>query len=187
MRKNLINLFLEKNKEINLSAIRDYDWVLNKHILDSIELNNFFKFKKNTKVCDIGTGWGFPLLPLAISNKDVNFIWIDARKKKVNAVNDIIMQAKIQNAVCEWTRIEDCKKKFDYVTARAVAHVEKLIPWTIHLLKDNWYLILYKEEKNSEYESLKNLCIKYKLKIEKAHKYSLFEWDINRVIYIIKK
>lgn len=186
-RENLISIFLEKNNQLNLSAIRDYDWVMTKHILDSIELNKFFKLEKWKKVCDIWTGWGFPLLPLAMTNSDVIFVWIDARNKKVNVVNEMISELGIKNTKCIWTRIEDFNEKFDYITARAVWYIDKIIPRSYELLKKWWYFIFYKQVNEEEFAELKKMCEKYHLEISIQHNYSLFDWDIQRVIYIIKK
>lgn len=187
MRENLINIFLEKNNQLNLSAIRDHDWVMTKHILDSIELNNFFELKKWKKVCDIGTWWGFPLLPLAMTNPEVNFTGIDARRKKIDAVNEMMDQLWIKNAKCVRSRIEDFNEQFDYITARAVWYVDKIIPWSYNLLKKWWYFIFYKQYDEEELNVLNKLCQEYKLKIVNTHRYSLFDWDIERVIYVIEK
>ncbi len=187
MWEELINVFLEKNSQLNLSAIRDKDWIMTKHILDSIELNTFFKFWKWKKVCDIGTWWWFPLIPLAMTNPDINFIWIDARRKKVDAVNEMIEKLWIKNAKCMRTRIEGYSEKFDYITARAVWYIDKIIPRSYNLLKKWWYFIFYKQYDKTEYWILQEMCKKYKLKIINEHKYSLFEWDIQRIIYIIEK
>ena len=86
---NLINSFLKLNSQLNLSSIREYDGVYQKHILDSLELEKVLPLAANRTVCDIGTWWGFPLLPLAMSYPQVHFIGIDARKKKVEAVNQL--------------------------------------------------------------------------------------------------
>lgn len=187
MRENLISVFLEKNNQLNLSAIRDNDWVMTKHVFDSIELNNFFELEKWKDVCDIGTGWGFPLLPLAITNPDVNFVWLDARRKKVDAVNEMIEKLGIKNAKCVRSRIENFGEQFDYITARAVWYADKIIPRSYDLLKKWWYFIFYKQYDEDESKVLKDLCWKYMLKIANTHRYSLFNWDIDRIIYVIEK
>ena len=74
MWKDLVRVFIEKNSQLNLSAIRDAKWIKIKHINDSVELNKILKIEKWKSVCDIGTGGGFPLLPLAISNPNVKFV-----------------------------------------------------------------------------------------------------------------
>lgn len=187
MRTKLIDIFIDKNNKINLSAIRDANWILMKHINDSLELNKILKIKNGKTICDIGTGGGFPLLPLAMSNEGSLFIWIDARKKKVDAVNDMIEKLWLKNVECKWTRIENFDEKFDFVTARAVGHVDKIIPRSYDLLKKSGCFVFYKQYDETEYQSLLNVCKKYKLHIQNKHKYKLFQWDIERIIYIIKK
>lgn len=187
MREKLIKYFLQENKKINLSAIRNEKLVMEKHINDSLELNKILKIKKGKSICDIGTGWWFPLLPLAMTNPDDNFVWIDARRKKVDAVNSIIEKIWLENVECKWSRIEDFEEKFDFITARAVWYTDKLLKWSYDLLKKWWYFVFYKKDDKEEYEMLKKLCKKYKLRIEKKHKYKLFDEDIQRIIYLIKK
>ena len=242
----LIDVFLEKNSQINLSAIRDVEGVYVKHVLDSLELLKIFSFDSGQVVCDLGTGWGFPLLPLAIESPEVRFVGMDARKKKIDAIASMVESLKLQaasddfleNVDLVWSRVEEWSaggwqqkaaswklqetlylasnnwiassqnssqwqipKKFDVVMARAVAHVEKLIPWMMQIVKKKGTLILYKEKKpkaegwkqKDEYEILLKLCQKYKLSIQKEHSYVLEEWGVDpvasygarRVIYIL--
>lgn len=88
--RELIEVFLAKNGQINLSAIRDAEGVYVKHILDSLELMKIFSFTAGQVACDLGTGGGFPLLPLAIESPEVRFVGMDARKKKIDAIGDIV-------------------------------------------------------------------------------------------------
>lgn len=214
--QNLVDTFLRYNAQINLSAIRDPEGVYVKHILDSLELLKIVDFEtgklgvthknkeewqgsiealkhwsnvaqKRLKIADIGTGGWFPLLPLAISYPDVLFVGIDSVRKKLQAIESICKELEIANVELERARIEDMREKFDIVTARAVAHVEKLIPWVHGLLKSGSKLILYKEVKQEEKEAMVKLLWIYKLKLIQEHTYILFEGDIQRVIYVIEK
>jgi len=140
------------------------------------------------QVADIGTGGGFPLMPLAITNPQVHFTGIDSIKKKTVAVNDMLQSLHITNAKVICSRIEELKgQSFDIITARAVAHVEKLIPRSYHLLKKGGKLILMKQALKEEKTELDQLCKKFHLQLENQHHYSLFEGDIERVIYVIEK
>ena len=94
---NLIQSFLEKNKHINLSAIRDSEWVMIKHIQDSLELEKIINWKEWMKIADIWTWWWFPLIPLAISHPECNFVWIDSVKKKTVAVWEILNELWVKN------------------------------------------------------------------------------------------
>lgn len=187
-RQRLIQVFLEKNKQINLSAIRDEEWVYKKHILDAIEIENVFPLTPGMDVCDVGTGGGFPLLPLALTYPDVHFVGMDSVRKKLDAIQDMSTQLDIQNIELLRKRAEECKdRQFDVITARAVAYVDKLLPWTKHLLKQGGCWILYKQVDEVERQDLIRLCGQLNLKLEKRHNYKLFEGDIDRVIYVIRR
>lgn len=186
-RKPLIDQFIRINSHTNLSAIRDPEGIQTKHINDSLEINKILKFKPNATLCDVGTWWGFPLLPIAITNPELQCTGIDSTKKKINAINEMITNLKIPNAKALRTRAEDHKEEYDYVTARAVSYIDKLLPRVHHLIKKGWQLILYKQYSLEEADDINHLSKKYRLVIQKTHKYKLFEEDIERIIYVLKK
>jgi len=216
MYDKLTKVFLEKNKQINLSAIRDEQWVQTKHIKDSLvglkiienleinrdlrdpetssewqnKINRNQNISSNNKISlvDVGTWSGFPLLPLAIEKSNWNFVWIESVKKKVNAVNDIITELWLQNIKVIWTRAEEYKEKqFDILTARAVAYIDKLLKFTKHLVKKWWYFVLYKLDSPEEYKDILKNCKKYNLKLIRKHPYTLFDGDVQRMIYVLQK
>lgn len=187
-RDKLIHTFLEKNKQINLSAIRDEEWVRVKHIQDSLELEKIIDWKEWIKIADIWTGGGFPLMPLAISHPECDFVWIDSVRKKTIAVWEILDELEVKNVEMMRTRIEDIKNQtFDLVTARAVAYSDKLLNWATPLVKKWWRIALMKQVNDEEKEVLLNEAKKRKLVLETEHKYQLFDGDIQRIIYILKK
>ena len=173
------------NAQLNLSAIRDAEGIRIKHIMDSIELQNVFTLQQWRTICDVGTWGGFPLLPLAMLYPQTHFIGIDARRKKVDAVNSMIATLQIPNAQAIRTRSEDYHEQFDVVTARAVSYSTTLFPSLVHLIKPAWYLVLYKQTSLEERADLLLLCKKYHLHLVKEHTYRLFTDDIERVIYIL--
>ena len=184
----LIQLFLEKNKQINLSAIRDEDWVKVKHIQDSLELEKIIERKEWMKIADIWTGWGFPLMPLVISHPECNFVWIDSVRKKTIAVWEILDELGVKNVEMMRTRIEEIKwQTFDLVTARAVAYSDKLLNRATPLVKKWWRIALMKQVNDEEKKVLLNTAKKKNLALESEYCYKLFDWDIERVIYILKK
>ena len=188
MREKLVKVFLQKNTELNLSAIRDEEGVMVKHIQDSLELKNTWVFKDWMEVADVWTGGWFPLMPLAISYPNIQFTGIDSVKKKTVAVNEMLDALWVKNAKVIWTRIEEYKEKqFDIVTARAVAYSDKLIKWAYPLLKKWWYFLFMKQNIQEERELLLKLCKKYHLSLKSEIKYQLYEWDIDRIIYVIEK
>lgn len=159
-----------------------------KHIQDSLELKNTWVFKDWMEVADVWTGGWFPLMPLAISYPNIQFTGIDSVKKKTVAVNEMLDALWVKNAKVIWTRIEEYKEKqFDIVTARAVAYSDKLIKWAYPLLKKWWYFLFMKQNIQEERELLLKLCKKYHLSLKSEIKYQLYEWDIDRIIYVIEK
>lgn len=186
-RTKLIETFLEYNSKINLSAIRDADGVYHKHILDSLEINNCIKLEAGKTLADLGTGWGFPLLPIAMTNPDLKCTGIDARKKKTIAVQDMANALGVTNIRTLWSRAEDVTEKYDYVTSRAVWYADKLFPRSVPLLKKWGYLILYKQLTPEEDELIFALAEHHKLWFEKMHHYKLEGDDVQRVIYMFKR
>ena len=187
-RDKLIQTFLEKNKQINLSAIRDEEWVRVKHIQDSLELEKIIDWKEWMRIADIWTGWWFPLIPLAISHPECNFVWIDSVRKKIMAVWEILDELEVKNVEMMRTRIEDIKDQtFDLVTARAVAYSDKLLNRAAPLVKKWWRIALMKQVNDEEKKFLLDTAKKKKLVLEKEYRYNLFDWDIDRIIYILRK
>ena len=185
---SLIQAFLEKNKQINLSAIRDENWVMVKHIQDSLELEKIIKWKEWMKIADIWTGWWFPLMPLAISHPECNFVWIDSVRKKTIAVWEILDELNVKNVEIMRTRIEDIKNQtFDLVTARAVAYSDKLLNRATPLIKKWGRIALMKQINDEEKNIMLDTAKKKNLTLETEHKYKLFDGDIDRVIYILRK
>lgn len=186
-RKEFIDIFLEKNKEINLSAIRDVDWVYIKHVLDSLELNKIFPLVDWMNVIDVWTGGGIPLLPLAMTHPYVHFTWLDSVRKKTEAVADMTQKLWIKNVNMVWARAEDFEWQFDVLTARAMSYVDNLLNRCNHIVKKWWHFVFYKMFSEEEDKHITQLCHTYRLVIEHKHVYKLFPWDIQRIIYVLKK
>ncbi len=188
MRASLIATFLEYNSKLNLSAIRDEEGVRVKHIQDSLQLLESWLFVPWSFVIDIGTGGGFPLMPLALSCPECRFLGIDSVRKKTLAVNEMLAQLGVKNAEVLWTRIEEYQgEKADLITARAVAYSDKLLNRSYPLLKKGGAFVFMKQEIAEERELLMELCKKYHLRLEQERKYQLFDGDISRVIYVLRK
>ena len=127
-------------------------------------------------------------MPLAISCPESQFLGIDSVKKKTVAVNEMLAQLNVQNAEVLWTRIEEYKwEKADIITARAVAYSDKLLKRSYSLIKNWGYFLFMKQKEDEERKILLELCKKYHLSLEKEVEYSLFEGDIQRVIYVLRK
>jgi len=186
-RQSLIQLFLQWNSKINLSAIRDEHGVYVKHILDSLEVRKLDILKNSTTLLDIGTGGWFPLLPIAMTYPEIQCTGIDARRKKIDVVNQMIAALHIPNAQAVRWRAEELEGSFDYITSRATAYADVLFEWSYHLLAKGWYFIFYKRYTEQEHHSILAACQKYHLALEMVHQYTLFEGDIPRCIYLLHK
>ncbi len=186
-RERFVEVFLAKNKELNLSAIRDADGVFVKHVKDALELNKIRTFESWQEVIDVGTGGWIPLLPLAMSNPEVHFVGLDSVKKKTIAIMDMAENLWIKNVEVVWSRAEQHKVKYDVLTARAMAYIDNLMTRCYQLVKKWGYFILYKMRSEEEEMAIDAVCNRYKLALEKQHMYKLSDDDIQRVIYILKK
>ncbi len=192
-RQKLVDVFLSMNSQLNLSAIRDAEGVYVKHILDSLELTKILDLTQYRSVSDVGTGWGFPLLALAqeVDSKQwdsfTKFTGIDARRKKVDAVNTMIAELWLTNAKAIRSRIEDHHQTYDIVTARAVAYITELLPRCVPLCRIGWLICLYKQDLPEEYDVMMALLPKYKLQLKQKHLYHLFDGDVQRVIYMLER
>jgi len=140
-------LLVNENQKFNLTAITDCDEILVKHFLDSCIGEKFFK--ANSSVCDIGSGAGFPGIPLKIIRPDLKIIMIDSLNKRVNFLNDTTKLLELKDITAIHTRAEDYfqgnnRENFDYTTSRAVASTATLLEYTLPGLKNNGCAVFYK-------------------------------------------
>ncbi|HTQ66913.1 MAG TPA: 16S rRNA (guanine(527)-N(7))-methyltransferase RsmG [Puia sp.] len=134
----LDDLYKEWNAKINVISRKDIDSLYEKHILHSLSIAAFFTFPKGYEVLDIGTGGGFPGIPLAIFFPDTHFHLTDSIGKKIKVVESIVSSIHLSNLSTQHIRAEDIKKRqFDSVVSRAVAPLKELWNWSKGLLKKN--------------------------------------------------
>ena len=127
-------LYADWNSKINVISRKDIENLYERHILHSLAIANFIKFRTGSKIVDLGTGGGFPGIPLAILFPNVNFTLIDGTRKKITVVNAVAEAIGLENAVGLQVRAEELKMRFDFVVTRAVATLDKLKPWTQRLV-----------------------------------------------------
>lgn len=127
--KNLGQVFFDWNNKINLISRKDTERFYERHVLHSLGIAKVLDFLPGSKILDIGTGGGFPGLPLAILYPDSQFILVDSIKKKIMAVNAIIEELNIKNAIGVQSRAEHINGSFDFIISRAVARLNRFIPW----------------------------------------------------------
>ncbi|MEP7320950.1 MAG: 16S rRNA (guanine(527)-N(7))-methyltransferase RsmG [Saprospiraceae bacterium] len=126
----LETFYKDWNEKINLISRKDMDQFMLHHVLHSLTLAKFMNFKPGTSILDLGTGGGFPGIPLAIFYPEIMFYLIDGTGKKIKVVKAAIEQFNLTNVQADSMRIEDLDAQFDYVTARAVAGLGDLIRLT---------------------------------------------------------
>lgn len=154
------DLLKEWNEKINLTAITEDEEIIKKHFIDCIKAFNSKEFKKCKTIIDIGTGAGFPGLPLAIMREDVEVTLLDSLNKRINFLNEVISKLGLKNVVSIHSRAEDgarnskLRQKFDISTSRAVANMCVLSELCIPYVKKNGNFIALKgpavEEELSE-------------------------------------
>lgn len=170
----LFELYEAYNKHTNLSALKEKQVVYEKHFADSLELLNFFDLKDGTAVLDLGSGGGFPVLPLAIVKTNVQFTALDATAKKTKFITQVKNELGLDNLSILTGRAEDFahqesfRENFDYVLARAVAELRILLELASGFLKKDAHLYAYKSYPiiEEEQESLRAQN-KLKLSLEK--------------------
>ena len=127
--EQLHSLILEWNNKINVISRKDTDNVLEHHILHSLAIAKIIKFKPGTAIMDVGTGGGFPALPLAIFFPEVEFTPVDSIAKKIKVVDEISKEMNLVNVKPIVARAETITKQFDFVTARAVTSLPVFMTW----------------------------------------------------------
>ena len=163
--EKLFEIYFEINKKINLISRKDFENFYLNHIIHSLSITKFDLIKKsNTKIIDLGTGGGFPGIPLAIYFNKNNFILVDSIKKKINAVNNIIKKINLKNTNCINDRAENLNENADVIISRSVSSVDNIIEWTKSSLKTNGKLILLKGGNvNKELKNIRSRFTIYKL------------------------
>lgn len=146
--------FLEENAKINLISKNEEKFLWEKHVYDSVSLELFFKkfgiSPDGKSLLDIGTGGGFPALPLAIKYPCLKVTALDSIRKKLTAIDNIARDLGVSNlkTVCE--RAENLSGKYDIITSRAVATLDKIISYALPLLRKGGYFAAYKSKKTEE-------------------------------------
>lgn len=187
-----MNLLIEWNEKMNLTAITDPKEIIVKHFIDSLTILKDIK-GKNTLV-DVGTGAGFPGIPLKIMNEEIKITLLDSLNKRINFLNEVINQLNLKNIETIHSRVEEAGKNkkyresFDIATARAVANLSTLSEYMLPLVKTGGKSICMKgSEVSEEIQNSKKAISILGGKIENIENFELPKSDMMRNIVIIKK
>lgn len=180
------NLLIEWNKKINLTRIEEEEEVYLKHFYDSLTIAKVVDLSEIKTLCDIGTGAGFPGIVLKIFYPNLKITLIDSLQKRVNYLNEIIKDLGLDNIEAIHVRGEDYKGQYDVVTSRAVANIEKLLGYTMHLVSPTGIFIAMKGDIEKELTPDVKKKIEKKYKIEKIEKFLLPKENSNRSLVVIK-
>ena len=123
-------LYKDWNLKINVVSRKDIDELYLRHVLHSLGIAKVVQFNPNTKVLDVGTGGGFPGIPLAILFPETQFHLVDSIGKKIKVVNDVTEGLGLQNIKTTHGRVEEIKGTYDFIVSRAVAQMETFVFWT---------------------------------------------------------
>ncbi len=187
-----MNLLIEWNNKINLTAITEPNEIIIKHFIDSLTILKYFEDKET--VIDVGTGAGFPGIPIKIMKENVKVTLLDSLNKRINFLNEVIEQLELKNIETVHSRIEDFgrnkknREKFDVVTSRAVANLTTLSEYMVPLTKIGGKCICMKGlNVEEEIEKSKNAIKILGGEIVKIEKLKLPEEKSDRNIIIINK
>ncbi|MDF2950668.1 MAG: rsmG [Anaerocolumna sp.] len=188
------DMLIEKNKVMNLTAITEFEEVINKHFVDSLSIIKVYKTMEEKKVLDMGTGAGFPGIPLKIAFPSLNITLLDSLNKRVNFLNDVVSELDLKNIQAIHGRAEDFGKdinfrgQYDLCVSRAVAKLSTLSEYCLPYVKINGYFISYKSGNiEEELEESKRAIKVLGGEIDLVDRFNLPGTDMERSFIVIKK
>ena len=190
----LYDLYKTANEKVNVISRKDIDQLYERHIMHSSAIAKFVQFIPHTKVLDLGTGGGFPGIPLAIMFPEVNFTLCDSISKKIVVAESVAEALELPNTDFVVGRVENLKEQFEFVISRAVAPMDQLYRWTQSYIdetsrnsKINGYLLLKGGDLKEETKAIKRM--NRKLFVDE---YPLKDWfdeeffETKKLIYIYR-
>lgn len=188
------NLLQEWNEKINLTAITDDDGVYKKHFIDSLKIFKAKEIHEAKTIIDVGTGAGFPGLPIAIMNNNIEVTLLDSLNKRINFLDTVVAKVGLKNVTTIHSRAEDgarrkdLREKFDIATSRAVANMCVLSEYTLPYVKVGGYLIALKGPAvEEEILESKNAVATLGGKIEEIIQVDIEGTDLKHNLVVVKK
>jgi 16S rRNA (guanine527-N7)-methyltransferase len=189
----LYDLYTDWNSKINVISRKDIDALYEKHVLHSLAIAKFTSFRDGTRILDIGTGGGFPGIPLAIFFPNCEFVLCDSIAKKIHVAEHVSETIGLRNTDFVVGRVEQLKERFHFIVSRAVAPMEQLYRWTQHYIitddqfnkKTNGYLLLKGGDLKEEIKAIKQ--INRKLLVEEIDLPFYFDepfFETKKLVYI---
>lgn len=187
-------MLIEKNKVMNLTAITEYEDVIDKHFIDSIMLGTIWDLSKEQKVIDVGTGAGFPGIPLKIAYPELQVTLLDSLNKRVTFLNEVIDALELNGIEAIHSRAEDggrnklYRDQYDLCVSRAVANLATLSEYCMPFVKKDGYFISYKSNQiDEELDQAKKAIKVLGGKLEHSQEVAIPNSDIIRQFIFIKK
>lgn len=185
------NLLIDWNNKINLTTIVEKKSVYLKHFYDSLTLYKEVNLDSNIKLCDVGSGAGFPGIVLKIFFPNLDVVLIDSLNKRVNYLNEIIKELNLSNIIAIHSRMEDFSKlheeEFDIITARAVSNLNILAEISVKALKINGRLVFMKANCEEEISNLSHIYDKLCLSLVSVNRFLLPVENSNRTLISLVK
>ena len=175
------------NKKINLTRIIEKEAVYLKHFYDSLTITKVIDLKEVNTLCDVGTGAGFPGIVLKIFYPHLKITLVDSLQKRINFLNEVIKELELKDIEAIHSRGEDFKGQFDVVTSRAVANIEKLVNYTMHLVAKEGVFIAMKGNIDKELTEIVEKKLSKKYQILKINKFRLPIEKSDRSLIVMKR
>ena len=180
------DMLIEWNNKINLTRIIDKEDAYLKHFYDSLTVVRIQKLEEINDICDVGTGAGIPGIILKIFYPHLKLTLIDSKEKKLRFIDEVIKRLDLKDTKTVHTRAEEYKEKYDLVVSRAVANIETLLKYTMHLLNKDGKLVAMKGDIDKELTKDVEKNIQKKYNIIKIDKFYLKD-DIKRSLIMINE